>query len=90
MERNGLPICYAACRSVTLALWVWLPCVWGCVQEECDSQVPKVLSLLQEERSLDSKVRVHLPSPMCVDSAHVQVNTVSMALKSRAAVGAIR
>lgn len=53
--------------------------------------MPKILSLLQEERSLDSKVRGHSLHVLIVSvCVHVQVNTVSMALKSRAAVGAIR
>ena len=53
----------------------------------------KVLCLLREERSLDNKVRVQHPVAMGANSygsAHVQVSTVEMALKSKIAVGAIR
>ena len=57
MERSGRLFLFRGCRQVG-----WLDELYLMVllaQDECDIQVSKVLALLQEERSLDNKVRGH-------------------------------
>ena len=60
---------------------------------ECDLQVSKLLRLLRDQRFLDNKVCVLYVCVcviMYVCDLSPQVSTVNMALKSKAAVGAIR